>query len=77
MRAEGNDFTMLIAGLVFTVVEVGVAIGLHKPLIIHVLDGVKWPLLLEHEQGATAQHGALRRCRYKNSSDILQIYKKP
>lgn len=56
-------------------VEVGMAIALRKPVIIHVLDGVDLPFLLQHEQGATSQHGSLHIYKYANFSEILQFYK--
>lgn len=56
-------------------VEVGVAIGLKKPVVIHVLDGVSMPFLLQHEQGASETHGAIHIYKYANFNDILQVYR--
>lgn len=56
-------------------IELGVAIGLKKPVIIHVLDGVDLPYLLQHDEGATDTHGPIHIYRYANFSDILQIYR--
>lgn len=55
-------------------VEVGVAIGLRKPVVIHVLEGVELPYLLRHEQGPGESHGAVHIYRYANFSDILHVY---
>jgi hypothetical protein len=56
-------------------VEVGVAIGLRKPVVIHVLDGVSLPFLLQHEQGDSETHGPIHIYKYANFSDILQVYR--
>lgn len=56
-------------------VEVGVAIGLKKPIFIHVLDGVELPFLLKQEEGPASTHGPIHIYRYANFSDILQIYR--
>lgn len=55
-------------------VEVGVAMALKKPILIHVLEGVELPFLLRQEEAATATHGPIHIYRYANFSDILQIY---
>lgn len=55
-------------------VELGVAIGLMKPVVIHVLDGVPLPYLLQHDVGRTETHESIHIYRYANFSDILRIY---
>lgn len=56
-------------------VEVGVAIGMRKPVVIHVLDGVGLPFLLQHDQGAAATHGPIHIYKYSNFDEILQVYR--
>jgi len=55
--------------------EAGVAIGLRMPVLIHLLDGVDLPFLLQHEQGTTGTHGAIHIYKYANFNDILHVYK--
>jgi hypothetical protein len=56
-------------------VEVGFAIGLKKPVVIHLLDGVSLPFLLRYQQGASETHGEIHIYDYANFHDILQVYR--
>lgn len=76
LRASRCFILIYPASLVTSaLVEVGVAIGLRKPVVIHVLDGVELPYLLRHAQGLGESHGAIHVYRYANFSDILHVYR--
>lgn len=55
-------------------VEVGAALALRKPSIVHVREGVKLPYLLENAGGAAIDGTPIHIYRYKDSGDIERVY---